>query len=164
MSARGGWSSSVDYCGLRRVTPQPSEIASQLHCTSRWLHSNFTPTSHQLHANFTPTSRNFTCASKLRKVEVGRPGPTWRGPKFREILPRKLLCYPFFRDMMDGDGSRSPSCHGLERRLFLHGSVATSKELHGHFTATSHKLHTNFAATSHELHTNFTNFTSLHNH
>ena len=33
-------------------------------------------------------------------------------------------------------------CHGLERRLhrlFLRGSVATSKDLHGHFTATSHR-------------------------
>ena len=62
---------------------------------------------------------------------------------------------------LDRATASSVGCVAL---AFLHGSVATSKELHGHFTATSQELHTNFAATSRELHTNFTNFTSLHNH
>jgi hypothetical protein len=36
--------------------------------------------------------------------------------------------------------------------LFLHGSVANFKELHGHFTATSQELRCHFTRTSHELH------------
>ena len=75
----------------------------------------------------------------------------------REIVPRQ------------DDGRRGQQNSMVPRpraraSLFLHGSFANFKELHGHFAVTSQELHTNFATTSRELHTNFTNFTSLHNH